>query len=95
MAARWFTGGTVSTTNSYTGAKISYNSAGVLKIPISLIPPGIDVNSVSVQREGVTIPALAITADSLIVYGQGYHVIIRELTRCSCVRSRAQPPRAL
>ncbi len=69
---RWFAASNPSTSASYTAAKITYSTPGVLFIPNSMIPPGIDPHRVSIQREGLNLTALAMTADGLLVYGPGY-----------------------
>ncbi|HLX62872.1 MAG TPA: C25 family cysteine peptidase [Planctomycetota bacterium] len=77
VSARWFTAGGASA-SSFTGVKVLYDKPGVLLIPQAQLPGGagsgggFDINHVSIQREGRSLTPLALTADGLIVYGQGY-----------------------
>ncbi len=52
--------------------KVLYSAPGVLLIPQASLPAGFDINHVAVQREGRTLVPLAVTADALVVFGQGY-----------------------
>ncbi len=72
VSARWFASSGVSTSASFNGVKVLYGASGVLMIPQASLPAGFDINHVSVQREGVSLVPLALTADGLVVFGQGY-----------------------
>ncbi len=71
-AARWFSADPVSPASAFTGVKVVYNTPGVLLIPQASLPAGYNIRHVSMQREGRTLLPLALTADGLIVFGQGY-----------------------
>ena len=71
-AARWFSSSSVNNSSTFNAAKVVYNQAGVLLIPQASLPAGININHLAVQREGRAIPALAVTPDGLLVFGQGY-----------------------
>ncbi len=53
-------------------AKVVYSDSGVLKISPEMLPAGFDPRRVRVQREGVSLPALALNADGLFLYAPGY-----------------------
>lgn len=72
VAARWFSSSSANTSTTFTAAKVLYDKSGVLLIPQASLPAGMNINHLAVQREGRTIPALAVTPDGLLVYGQGY-----------------------
>src|SRR5579862_2763154 len=57
---------------SYTAAKITYDAAGVLRVPQAALPAGFDIRRLAIQREGRAMTALALTPDSLILYAPGY-----------------------
>jgi hypothetical protein len=69
--ARWFTNAS-STAGTFTGAKVVYSKAGLLLIPQRMLPAGFNANRVSITREGRAVTALAVTADGVLVFGQGY-----------------------
>ncbi|HLX60660.1 MAG TPA: C25 family cysteine peptidase [Planctomycetota bacterium] len=71
VGARWFTASSAKSP-SFTSAKVLYSASGVMRIPQSALPAGFNINRLSIQREGVSLPALAVTSDALIVYGAGY-----------------------
>ncbi len=71
-AARWFSSSSANTSSTFNAAKVVYDKAGVLLIPQASLPAGININHLAVQREGRAIPALAVTSDGLLVFGQGY-----------------------
>ncbi|HLX60677.1 MAG TPA: C25 family cysteine peptidase [Planctomycetota bacterium] len=70
-SARWFSTGT-SKPASYTGAKVVYNAPGVLLIPQAMLPAGFNAKHLSIVREGVSMTALAVTSDGLVVFAPGY-----------------------
>ncbi len=72
VSARWFAGSAPTTASTYTAAKVRYNQAGVLSIPQTALPAGFNIRHLAVQREGRALVPLALTADALIVYGEGY-----------------------
>ncbi|HLX61951.1 MAG TPA: autotransporter-associated beta strand repeat-containing protein, partial [Planctomycetota bacterium] len=72
IAARWFSAKTTSAGSSYTAAKVTYSTPGVLLITQSMLPTGFDMNRVAIQREGRALTALAKTSAGLIVFGEGY-----------------------
>ncbi len=71
-SARWFSAASPSTATSFNANKVIYNNSGVLKIPQSMLSAGFDLRHVSLQREGRSVTALALTPDGLVVFGQGY-----------------------
>ena len=71
-ASRWFSNKPVSSSASFTGAKVVYSKPGVMLIPTASLPAGIDANHVALQREGRALSALALTQNGLLVYGKGY-----------------------
>lgn len=71
-AVRWLSGVRPTPMNGATAAKITYNEAGLLRIPQAMLPTGFDINHVSIEREGRPLQALAVLPDALLVYGAGY-----------------------
>ncbi len=72
VSARFFTSSNPGTARSYSAAKVVYSAPGVLKIPQAMLPAGFDIRHSVVQREGLTLVPLALTADALVVFGAGY-----------------------
>ncbi len=72
VSARWFAGSGVTPSTSYSALKVVYDAPGVLMIPLSSIPAGFNISRLAVQREGISIPVLAVTPDGMVVFGQGY-----------------------
>ena len=72
VAVRWFSQTPPNRTASYTAVKVVYDLPGVLRIPQSSLPAGFDTHRVSIQREGRSVKALAVTHDALILFGPGY-----------------------
>ncbi len=97
-SARWFSSGVNNIASSFTGAKVLYNTPGVMLIPQSMLPDGFDAGHVSIQREGRALTALARTSAGLIMYGQGYQddytdkdaMFLRHSTSATSVGSVAQ-----
>ncbi|MEI6235299.1 MAG: C25 family cysteine peptidase [Planctomycetota bacterium] len=71
-SVRWFTGGSINASSSFTAAKVQYSQAGVLLIPQNVMPVGFDIAHVAIQREGRSLTALVRTPAGLLVYGAGY-----------------------
>ncbi|HLX62940.1 MAG TPA: kelch repeat-containing protein [Planctomycetota bacterium] len=71
-AARWFSQTSPNRTASFNAVKVVYDTPGVLRVPQSSLPVGFDIRHVSIQREGRSVTALAVTNDSLILFGPGY-----------------------
>lgn len=72
LAARWFSNSIINSSTAFTGAKVTYKQVGVLLIPQTSLPGGLDLNHLAVQREGRSVPVLAVTPSGLLVFGQGY-----------------------
>ncbi len=72
VAARWFSSTPAATPLGFAAAKIVYSAPGVLSIPQTSLPAGFDIRHCTLQREGLTLIPLALTADALIVYAPGY-----------------------
>src|SRR5579862_8005041 len=70
--ARWFSALPAKTGANFTAARVQYRDAGVLRISQASLPAGFNINHVAIQREGRALTPLAMTSDSLIVYGAGY-----------------------
>ncbi len=61
-----------SSAGSQIAAKVVYASSGVLLVPNTMLPAGFNVNKLRIQREGITLTALAVTPNGLLLYGPGY-----------------------
>ncbi len=87
VAARWFSTAPLGTA-AYTAAKVVYVAPGILLIPQSALPAGFDINHVTLQREGRSITALAVTPEGILIYAPGYQDDYTDKDAISC----AKPP---
>ncbi len=71
-AVRWLSGVRPTVSGSGAAAKVTYDKAGLLRIPQAMLPAGFDINHISIEREGRPMQALALLPDALLVYGAGY-----------------------
>jgi hypothetical protein len=53
-------------------AKLVYSKPGVILLPKSMLPAGMNINQLSIVREGRAQSALALTSAGLYLYGPGY-----------------------